>query len=524
MDGHRALERLAPTPLSPTLTRMAGIAAVLAYVGLIAWAYRDDAMDDAYIGFRYIANLLAGNGFVFVPGDPVEGVTNAGWLLLLAPFAAIAGPFAAAKIAATLLLVTTLALVFLAARRLTSFLAAQWASFALLPPAALLLTLGSTDLVAFSLLGMETALLAALLCAGFASALNGPRPAAWAVLGALAFTVHPEAALVVPLALALSLHARAIGRDDALRCLVLFIALIGAATAARWAYYGDALPNTFLAKPSSGFKIVVHMIAYATGGFANVAAPFTSVFALALAALGYTALRRVNPLAAAFTAAATLTGLLFCLYAGPDWTERGRYFAPYTPLALLLLTLGTLDAARRLSASGQSARIATAVLVAAVAVPGMMQTAMQRLPSVRLAYPGYVIAGSTLLEPAAWIRDNLPAETTIATRRVGVLGYTVPQAIFDYTFGLNDRAVAALIRAEGRQFGDPRDPALADLWRARRPDYLLEDTNVIDRVAGGNRAGFRIHGFEYRVIRIFAIGTDAEWALAARVNPPSGSP
>jgi hypothetical protein len=168
--------------------------------------------------------------------------------------------------------------------------------------------------------------------------------------------------------------------------------------------------------------------------------------------------------------------------------------------------------------------LAAAALIATIAVPGMIQTFMLLLPASRLAYPGYVMAGSTLREPASWIRDNLPAEATIATRRVGVLGYTAPQAIFDYTFGLNDRAVASLIQAKGRHFGDPRDPALESLWRARRPDYLLEDANVIDRIASGNRQGIRIHGFEYRVIRTFLIGKDAEWVLAARVSPPSGSP
>lgn len=524
MEGHRAAGRLAQAPAHPALARSAGIATAFGYAGLVAWAYRDFAMDDAYIGFRYIANLLAGNGFVFSPGAVVEGVTNAGWLLLLAPLAAFAGPFAAAKIAALLFLLATLGLVLVAARRLAFPLAAQWAGFAVLPPTVLLLTLGATDFVAFSMLGMETALLATLLCAAVACVLSGPRPFAWAVLGAIAFLVRPESVLVIPLALAIALQTRATGRGGALRCAALFVCLVGAATAVRWACYGDVLPNTFLAKPSGGFKIVVHMIAYTTGGFANVAAPFTSIFALALAAVGYTALRRAAPLPAAFAAAATATGLLFSLYAGADWTERGRYFAPYAPVALLLLTLGALDAARRLSARTQSARLASAALIATIAVPGMIQTFMLLLPSSRLAYPGYVMMGSTLLEPAAWIRDNLPAEATIATRRVGVLGYTAPQAIFDYTFGLNDRDVAALIQAEGRQFDDPRDPALETLWRARKPDYLLEDANVIDRISGGNRHGFRVHGFEYRAIRAFTIGKNAEWVLAARVSLPSGSP
>jgi hypothetical protein len=526
MDAHSTAGRggEAFAPVSPALLRTVTLAATLAYVGLVAWGYRDYAMDDAYIGFRTIANLLAGHGAVFAAGTPVEGVTNIGWLLLIAPLAAFAGPVAAAKIAATTLLLAMLALVYVAACQSAVPLAELWVGYKRLPVTALVLVIGAADLVAFANLGMETALLAALLTAMLVVSLGGPRPSAWAVLGALAFLVHPEALLVVPLALALALHARAVGRRDTLSCLALLAALIGAATLARWAYYGDVLPNTFLAKPSSGLKIVAHVIAYATGRFANIAEPFTSVFTLALCGLGYTVLRRINPLAASFAAAAALTGLLFGLYANPDWTLRGRYFAPYAPLALLLLTLGTFDVARRLSASPRSAAIASTALIAGVAVPGIIQTFLLLTPAARLAYPGYVMAGSTLVGPAEWIRDTLPADATIATRRIGVLGYTAPQTIFDYKFGLNDRAVAATIRAHNRQFDDPRDPALETLWRERAPDYLLEDGATIDKIASGNRTSFRIHDFEYQVIKTFGIGKNTEWVLAERLTPPRGSP
>src|SRR5215470_1843503 len=64
-----------------TVLGLAGIAAL--YVGALAWITRDCVMDDAYIGFVFLRNLLDGNGFVFHPGAaPVEGVSNIGWLLL----------------------------------------------------------------------------------------------------------------------------------------------------------------------------------------------------------------------------------------------------------------------------------------------------------------------------------------------------------------------------------------------------------------------------------------------------------
>src|SRR4030067_3215000 len=54
-------------------------------------------IDDAYITFRYARNLLAGNGFVFNPGERVLGTTTPLFTLVLSaaalPFGGSAAPF-----------------------------------------------------------------------------------------------------------------------------------------------------------------------------------------------------------------------------------------------------------------------------------------------------------------------------------------------------------------------------------------------------------------------------------------------
>src|SRR5882672_4650282 len=65
-------------------------AITLGFAALCAWfawmaVYQ---VDDAFIVYRYAANLARGAGFVFNPGERVEGVTCFLWTLLLAPFAA----------------------------------------------------------------------------------------------------------------------------------------------------------------------------------------------------------------------------------------------------------------------------------------------------------------------------------------------------------------------------------------------------------------------------------------------------
>ena len=96
-----------PRRQSSATLRWAVLAILVVGVSAFAYQARECFVDDAFIGFRYIENLLAGHGFIFQAAQgPVEGVTNIGWLLLLTPLAAAVGPAAAAKGAGlTLLLV-----------------------------------------------------------------------------------------------------------------------------------------------------------------------------------------------------------------------------------------------------------------------------------------------------------------------------------------------------------------------------------------------------------------------------------
>jgi hypothetical protein len=191
---------------------------------------------------------------------------------------------------------------------------------------------------------------------------------------------------------------------------------------------------------------------------------------------------------------------------------------------LILLWAGLLEAVRLLL--GARVRPQTRQTVAAAVTFVLVLTdifdglaTMARME----AFPGYVLAGKNLVGPAAWMRDHLPAEATIATRRIGALAYYSHRKVFDYTYGLPEPGVARLVARHGRRFDTPTDPALAALWRARAPDYLLEDGELIDYIisqASGVRRRFSIHGIEYRVIEQFPIGCNVQWVLARRCRQP----
>ncbi len=520
-------------------------------------------MDDAYIGFHYVANLLSGKGFVFNPPARVEGVTNTGWLLFLTPFAAVLGPLLAAKAAGIVLLAVTIAL---------TAAAAPHSRVALL---AALTTACHAELIGFSLLGMETGLLAALITAMVALAGRGKM--GWLpALGTFAFLVHPEAGLVAPLGAFLAWRSGALPFRSAARTAGACALGLATATFARWLYFGALLPNTFAAKPAVAGVVRQNVFDFLLGTSVNVGVPFAGLFALPFAVLGWRALRRTAPLTASFAAAGSLTGLAFALYARPDWTLLARYFAPYVPCAYLLLWSGTLEAeeavlagSRRVRAAGwtgavlaalggivalvllgwdatvesgasfvwiglalawvvagealralgRKAGIATAGLAVAVATYGAVATIRWTTEPKRMTVPGYILTSRTLVGPALWMRDHLPKGATIATRRIGALSYFSSHPVFDYSFGLTEPTVAQLIRARGANFTLPSDPGLASVWRERAPGYILEDGDVIDAIlaaTGGTPESFNVHGLPYRVVRRFPIGRGVDWVLAGR--------
>ena len=67
--------------------------------------------DDAFITFRYVQNLLGGNGLVYNVGERVEGYTHFLWLLLVALFRWMGfEPIAITQVLGLIVYVGTLAL------------------------------------------------------------------------------------------------------------------------------------------------------------------------------------------------------------------------------------------------------------------------------------------------------------------------------------------------------------------------------------------------------------------------------
>jgi hypothetical protein len=209
--------------------------------------------DDAMVSLRYAWNFAHGDGLAWNPGERVEGITSFLFTLVMSLGAFLFDKSGAALFVQILgipLVLGVALLVYRLGRALD-----MTRVLALVPFAA---ALAYYPLSYWSLMGMETGLLAALSAAALFVALRlGSEPAGGKLLGLLLgsmFATRPDAA--VPAIVILGFRAvwvlRRHRRWEILRPWLLevsiFVGVVVGLTLFRWAYYGSPVPNTYALK------------------------------------------------------------------------------------------------------------------------------------------------------------------------------------------------------------------------------------------------------------------------------------
>lgn len=300
--------------------------------------------DDQMISMTYAKNLIAGNGFVWFKGAPrVEGVTNPLWVLIMAAVQLL--PLGATKIslAVQLLCLTLLCANLFLVRRLSQHLLGKESPWIL---AAVALVAFYYPLNFWSLSGFEVALLAPLttfaLLWQLEDANEGRQNPGPLYLTAAATLIRLDMVAVFG---ALAAHRLLFQGKSGLKPLLhgtaALTAIIAAQTLARYAYFGEILPNTYYLK-MEGYPAALRM---ARGSKVFLDFLARSWFVAALVPLALLNPARLRPLSLPVGTFAAMA--LYSVYVGGDsWEFYGicnRFVVLAMPAAIVVLVVLAFD-------------------------------------------------------------------------------------------------------------------------------------------------------------------------------------
>ena len=410
----------------------------LAVPGGLALAWTQlSIVDDAFVTLRYVDNLLRGHGPVWNPGEKVEGITNFGWMLLIAGLSGT-GALSIEHAALAWNLASYLALVGVVAG------AERWLGGPGTPPLAAALLAVQYSVTAFASTGLESELAAALLVAG-ALAMTRPGERWTLVAGAawlLAGLVRVDHMLAYVLGFAW-LVARERWSPRQLLAYALPAVPVFALYAWKLWYYGDIFPNTAYVKAAGrwyGDQGLVYLAVCWLGSHLWVLAPCL----VAWPALARGPERQLAAYALAFSAA----WHMYLLRIGGDFMV-GRFLLPVVPFALL----AAARVAALLSSSPRNRRFGLALVL-------LMGATARGGPLVRRGGEEWYLADESTVYPVTALsplkidhahfnvghalRDVLTERgitPVIATSGIGMVGFYSGLEVID-ALGLTDRTVA----------------------------------------------------------------------------------
>ncbi|MFQ5886300.1 MAG: hypothetical protein ACE5II_03590, partial [Anaerolineae bacterium] len=431
-----------------------------------------DAVDDAYISFRYAQNFARGHGLVFNIGERVEGYTNFLWTVLLALFILVGvepGPLAMAL--GSLFALGTMILVY-----------GKFAQRALVLSLSLFLLAVDGSFALWSVGGMETAIFTFLLLSGIFAYLQEGEDERLALLSGLLFALaaltRPEGVLVFVVTLLhrafhrLLVERRLLGSPDLLRILS-FLGLYGPYFLWRYNYYGYLLPNTFYAKVTT------------QGVSAQIARGFAHLRTFWGVHLGWLLipfslvplLKRKANFACSYLVLVVLVYLSYIVYVGGDWSV-GRFFVPILPALYLLVAMGVGEVYMSLQtwfkARGREGYLRGAGSLLALggvlalfsfsSLGGEHALFIQRFQAKEAARARVMMG--------RWLREHLPPDTLIAVDAAGQIPYYSEMRALDM-FGVNDEHTAHM-KVETMGQGTPGHEKLDfDYIMWRRPDLIV---------------------------------------------------
>lgn len=385
-------------------------------------------LEDALITYRHAANLAAGNGFVFNPGEWVLGSTSPGQGLPLALIGMVAGAGMIPTVGTILMTCAGVA---------TGYVLYRLLQTAGCTPLTCALTTalfyGFPRIMVTSVGGMETPLVLLFMLLSLLSLLRKRYTLAACQLAILVL-LRPDGAIWAAIVGgAIMFQRRSIPwRQAAVALLILLPWVLYASLT-----YGSPIPHTVTAKHAIGQSstFMPRLSAIALRDFASWYAGATGFDPNRLV-LALTALGAVSMMARARTRLpGVILGLFVLLYGATLYCGRAPYFTWYlTPVAICCVVFYTMGAVqlgdwitRGISRLGTQLNVTPLVAIVLVAAPcaAMNTGVLQKYTEEQ--------ANETRTRRAVgeWLREHTPPDASVASEAIGYQGFYSQRRVID---------------------------------------------------------------------------------------------
>lgn len=506
----RTQERAGVDISRPGLNRVESLAFLyLPYLFAVGLVFASTP-DDAFIDLRYAANIIHGYGFVFNPGQHVQGFTSPLELLVAVVIYLIPGGLALFKMKLASVLFGALA-IRTGSRLLADLDMPVWSQ------KVGALTMAISPVIAFSSSnGLETSLemwLVIALVRRLVRASSGRDYAVAGVLAGAAVLARPDALAVTALLAAAAILVEK--RRPLWRRVSWFAGSIVAVLSLgvfQLAYFGSVLPNTYYAKDlplsraiAGGYDYVSSLLQPVGIDSLSNSPNLVHVVALIEAVFVVVGLYSMVHLGPRFwyLVAPIVGQVLFVLKAGGDYMVGGRFLAPVAIPFIAIEALGLVT----LVGAGRRA-VTDALPDVPVLFFSILLFATSLIPLAYVNAPSWNIRGledAPLLgsrrgatQAPLWVRMPsllrcLPSGDLVATSEVGLIGFARLDLRLLDVRGLTNRQVAREAPSSMKRTWGVQDktwylttsPVGRILLRAH-PNVIVEiDTDPTSGVLGG---------------------------------------
>ena len=383
-------------------------------------------LDDAFITFRYAENLASGNGLVYNIGERVEGCTAFLWTLLLGGGKCLGlNTVVMAKVMAWIFGVATILLLFNSYRFIQQIGKVGAAVAALFVASCGIFTPWMCS-------GMEVNMFTFFILASLLFYLKGiyvNNKKYLFITGIfLAFTVmtRPDGALVVIILFCDNLFRSIKNRNYDILYLAVPSALLYLPYFIwRYLYFGYLLPNTYYAKVGYGIAQILRGFNY----LGDFLIPVIILVILAGVGVFRTSGKKGNNIFYLFLSVIFLF-ITYTVLVGGDVMPAFRFFVPIIPFISLLAAIGVVSI---------SSKRGVLIVMTAIVFAFNIYMLITNENITRQIFKDQVYLRGKYV--GLWMKENLPANTLIATNTAGSIPYYSGLPTIDM-LGMNDKHIA----------------------------------------------------------------------------------